>query len=85
MAVIPFPSLQRAEPAARPRPAASVPTIADQTAACVAIPQHPLVALTWLAAAVVVAVGLGPLLSKLLGIVLPAFALVRIGRTDSSH
>ena len=38
---------------------------------------HPLVAIVWIAAALAIAGGVGPWLSHYVGIVLPAFAMVR--------
>ena len=38
---------------------------------------HPFVIVAWLTAGLVLAAGLGPWLSKALGVMLPAFALVR--------
>ncbi len=60
----------------------SAQTAAEETAGCVANPTHPLVTLTWAVAAVVIAIGLGPWVSRAMGIVLPTYALVRIGRSD---
>lgn len=65
------------------QPVAPAPTVAEQAAACVAIPEHPLVTLAWLAAAGAVAAGLGPLLSRLFVGLRPAFGSLPIGRTDS--
>jgi hypothetical protein len=38
---------------------------------------HPFVIVAWLAAGIVIAAGLGPWLSKAIGVMLPAFAFVR--------
>lgn len=58
---------------------------AEEAAACVTIPAHPLVTVTWAIAAIIVAVGLGPWISRAMGVFLPAYALVRVGRTDVGH
>jgi len=48
-------------------------------------PDHPLVVASWLAVGLVIAAGLGPLLSKSLGFMLPAFAIVRTARRDADE
>lgn len=39
--------------------------------------QHPLIAIAWVAAGLIVATGFGPWLSHFLGLMLPAFAVIR--------
>lgn len=80
-AVIRFPAKPRAR-AAQVFLLPTAQTAAEETAGCVAIPTHPLVTLTWAVAAVLVAIGLGPWISRAMGIFLPTYALVRIGRSD---
>lgn len=83
-AIIRFPAKPRAR-AAQVFLLPTTQTAAEETAACVAIPAHPLVTLTWAVAAIIVAVGLGPWISRAMGIFLPTYALVRVGRTDGGH
>lgn len=58
-------------------PAHPTPVLSGPPAGLALSSDHPLVVGAWIAAGLMVAGGLGPWLSKALGIVLPAFALVR--------
>ncbi len=63
------------------QPAASPMESCDTVSAGVALPrEHPLVTIAWIVAAIVIAAGLGPWLSKCVGVALPAFAMVRTRR-----
>ncbi len=57
----------------------------DVAGAGVALREHPLVTLTWVAAALAIAMGIGPWVSKVSGLFLPAFAMVRLGRPTNRH
>ena len=57
----------------------------DVADAGVALREHPLVTLTWIAAALAIALGIGPWVSKVSGLFLPAFAMVRLGRPARRH
>jgi hypothetical protein len=53
----------------------------DVAAAGVALERdHPLVTVAWILAAFAIAAGIGPWVSKCIGVTLPAFAIVRTGR-----
>lgn len=54
----------------------------EEAAAAGAAPQqhHPLLTIAWILAAFAIAAGIGPWVSKCIGVTLPAFAIVRTGR-----